>query len=123
MKEKLKVQICFAGNADLTKVKEQLETIKKDQSIEFYCCFLPKHIVIEKGFSTDIVDLLESELGDRLVWQLQDCKTFSEAMNILPEKRIETANLVNRMYVLDSGTAKGVAEEIKLFTQCKVILM
>jgi len=123
MKEKIKAQICFAGTADLENVREQLKELKNKNEYVFYCCFLPRHIVIEKNFTTDIIDVLEEELGDSLIWQLKDCVSFNEAMLKLPDIRKETANLVNRMFVLDSGTAKGVSEEIKLFTDCKVILM
>lgn len=123
MLEKIKVQICFANNANLEKVKEQLEILKKEDKYKFYCCFLPRHIVEEKGFSTDIDDALESILGDDLVWSLKNCKNFEEAMSCMKDARANTVNAVEKVFVLDSGVASGVAEEISLFTNNKVILM
>lgn len=123
MNEKIKAQICFAGTADLKKVEDQLIQLKKEDSFEFYCCFLPRHIVEAKEFNPAIVDLLENTLGDTLTWVFKDYDTFDNVMKDMSIKRKETANLVNRMFVLDSKEAKGVAEEIKLFTECKVILM
>ena len=122
--EKIKAQICFAGaTSDLDKVREQLLQLKAEGKYEFYCCFLPRHIVNEKGFSTDIVDVLEESLGEELHWQLGEYENFSKAIAALPEVRKETAYMVNRMFVLDSKQAQGVANEIKLFTECKVIMM
>ena len=123
MEEKIKAQICFAKEADLKKVKEQLQQLKAEGTYEFHCCFLPRHIVEEKGWDTEIVDLLEEELGNELVWELEKYENFDAAMGNISGERERVANLVNRMFVLDSKEAQGVAEEIKLFTQCKVILL
>lgn len=122
MEEKIKVQISFAGNADLSKVKSQLEDLK-EENFEFYCCFLPRHIVEQKGFDTAIVDMLENILGDKLHWQLAKYKTFDEAMTYIGKERAIIADTVNRMYILDSKIAKGVTKEIELFTSRKVILL
>ena len=121
--EKVKVQICFAGTAYLENVKKQLEELSKNDELEFYCCFLTRKQVEAKGFKLDIVDLLESTLGNRLTFMTNRYDTFDEVMANMTSLRTDTANLVNRLYVLDSGTAKGVAEEISLFTRLKVILM
>jgi len=123
MNEKIKAQICFAGTANLEKVKEQLVQLKNENKYEFHCCFLPRHIVVEKGFTTDIIDMLENTLGDDLIWELKEYKSFDDIMKDLYTVREHVANTVNRMFVLDSGTARGVAKEIELFTSAKVIMM
>jgi hypothetical protein len=123
MSEKIKAQICFAGNANIENVKKQLEQLKAETKYQFYCCFLPKHLVEQKGFSPEIVDTLEEVLGEELVWQLKEYETFEAAMANIEQIRQDTAELVNRMFVLDSGTAAGVAKEVQLFTNAKVILM
>lgn len=120
---KIKAQISFAATADLEVVKRQLEKIKTEDQYEFYCGFLPRHIVEDKGFDTSIIDVLEGELGTDLVWVLKDCKTFEEAMTILPGKRREISETVEKIFVLDSKIASGVAEEVKEFTKGKVILL
>jgi len=123
MEEKIKVQICFSGNADLSKVERQLIELAKNENFEFYCCFLTRKQVEEKKFTLHIVNLLENTLKDRLTFMTKRYDTFEEVMSNMTFIRTETANMVNRMYVLDSGTAKGVREEIELFTNCKVVLM
>ena len=121
--EKILAQICFAKDADLVKVREQLEQLKAEDTYEFRSCFLPPHVVKEKGWSTEIGDLIEDVLGYDHVYALGHCKNFEEAMEKLPEARKYVAETVNRMFVLDSGTAEGVRKEIEFFTNTKVILM
>lgn len=117
----IKVQISFSKDANLENVKQQLLSINNGD-YEFHCCFLPRKAVEEKGWDTAIVDLLEETLGDKLHYQLEKYDTFSDMMSNIETERIEIANLVNRMFVLDSGSAEGVRKEIELFSNAKIIL-
>ena len=122
---KIRVQISFSKDADLENVRNQLLELNNG-TYKFYSCFLPRDIVIEKGWSTDIVDLIDEVLGNEHSYVSEDymgSQNFEEFMKDLPAMREYTADLVNIMFVLDSGTAAGVAEEIRLFTNKKVILL
>lgn len=129
--EVIKVQISFAKDADLANVESQLIELASHKNYEFYCCFLPRDIVEEQGFGTQIVDLLDKTLGDRLTYQVSTYKyptakgdsKFQAAMLWMSEIRDITANKVDKLYVLDSKSALGVAEEIKLFTKGRVNLI
>lgn len=124
--EKIKVQISFAGNANLDNVRKQLEELAKNENFVFYTCFLSRRIVEEKALDTKIVDMLSDVLGMRHISVPEDIfgvLDFEEFMKELPSMRTQTADLVDRLYVLDSGTASGVAEEVQLFTNRKVILL
>lgn len=118
-----KIQISFAGNADLTTVWSQLVEISKMEDVKFYCCFLNERMVIGKGFSMDIINLLNATIGDRLVWLADDYNTFDEFMANIDSARLKVADQIDHIYVLDSSTAKGVSKEIELFTKGRVILL
>lgn len=124
MSNKIHVQICFACDANLERVKEQLEELVTNHpEFRFHHCFLARHHVEEKGFDMAIVDMLDEVLGENQYRHLEDYETFSDAMSHLEEKRELVADLVNRMFVLDAGAAKGIAREIELFTRMKVVLL
>jgi hypothetical protein len=123
MGHKVKVQICFAKDANLEKVKEQLVKLNSENDFEYYCCFLPRNVVEEKKFDTKIVDMLDEVLGDKLIYMTKDFGDFDNIMKSWPAIRTITANIVNRLFVLDSGCAAGVGAEIELFTNAKVILL
>lgn len=120
---KIHVQICFECSADLNKVKEQLTELKNTNQYIFHHCFLSRKHVEEKGFTTDIVDMLDEVLGADQEAHLNKYDTFADAMLHIDKERKEVANGVNRMFVLDSGTAEGIRKEIELFTNMKVILL
>lgn len=121
--EKLKVQISFALNADLVKVRKQLEELAKDTSFEFYSCFPTREQVISKGLDTAIVDILHEVLGNRHTSMLAEYNSFDNAILHIRDARIKTARIVNKMFVLDANIALGVASEMELFTQQKLILL
>lgn len=124
--EKIKVQISFAGKANLDNVRKQLEELAKNENFEFYTCFLSKRIVEQKNLDPAIVNMLRDVLGTRHISVPEDIfgvLDFEEFMRELPNMRTQTADIVNRLYVLDSGTVVGVAEEVQLFTNRKVILL
>lgn len=112
-----KVQISFAGDANLTTVRTQLEEIVKNQDYErFYCAFLPRHIVEQKGYSTEIVDMLEEIFGDKLEWVMQYYRTFETCITNMNSKREYVANAVDTMIICNaSHMVTGVAFEKKLF--------
>lgn len=118
-----KIQISFAGNANLENVEKQLKELSKKEDVKFICCFLNRKMVEEKGFTTEIVDLLENIIGDRLIWLADKYKNFDEFMKNIDKARTEVANQIDHLYVLDSETAKGVSREIELFTMGRVVLM
>jgi hypothetical protein len=118
-----KIQISFAGNANLETVEEQLIKLSKMEDVEFYCCFLNRKMVTEKGFNTNIVDLLDRTIGDKITWLADQFPNFNEFMGNLDGARTEVAKIIDHIYVLDSATAKGVSREIELFTMGKVVLM
>lgn len=118
----MKVQISFAKEANLERVKEQLIDLAKDKSLEFYSCFLPRTVVEEKGFSTDILDTIDEALDGRMNYMLEG-DTFDDVMADLPDRRKVVGALVDKLYVLDSTTASGVADEIAAYTEGRVILL
>ena len=66
----MRIQISFGKDADLVIVRKQLEEVAeqyKGEDNHFYTGFMPRAIVVEKGFSTEIVDLLDEVLGNRLM--------------------------------------------------------
>ena len=117
------VQISFAANANLENVRNQLIELKNEDKYTFASCFLNREMVIEKEFDTKIVDLLEGILGVEYSTKADEYATFSDFMDNIMIARKELADEVNRLFVLDSGTASGVAKEIELFTNAKVILL
>lgn len=124
--EKIKVQISFAGKANLDNVRKQLEELAKNENFEFYTCFLSERIVEQKNLDPAIVNMLSDVLGTRHISVPEDIfgvLDFEEFMRELPNMRTQTADIVDRLYVLDSGTATGVSEEVQLFTNRKVILL
>lgn len=121
--EKILVQISFAGNADLENVRNQLIKLREEDKYQFVSCFLTRKMVEEKEFSTEIVDMLDEVLGTCHDYAALEYDNFDTFMSNIQDVRQEVANAVNRMFVLDSGTAAGVADEIKLFTDAKVILL
>lgn len=121
---KVHVQICFAANSNLDNVRTQLIQLKEAHpEYRFHHCFLTRKHVEERGLSTAIVDLLDDVLGADQYAHLDCYDTFAEAMLHIDTKRILVADLVNRMFVLDSGTAEGVRAEVELFTNQKVVLL
>ena len=123
-----KIQISFAGDSDLSVIKDQLQELVKayenEPYIKFCHCFLPREVVISKGFDTGIVDLLDEVLGDKQLNYIGKCKTFEECMEALPEARERVAKDVYRIHVLGTfDIAKGVKEEIRLSSNDKVILV
>ena len=123
----MKAQISFAGTSDLNLVRKQLEyLVKLHPNFQYYHCFLPRHVVIEKGFSLDIVDLLYEILGDNQVKQMEKFATFKECMDNMYSKRLETSKMVDKMFILgltNEQIAKGVVEEIMMFTNDKCIFI
>lgn len=121
--EKLKVQISFGLKANMSKVRFQLQDLARDESLEFYSCFPTKAQVYSKGLDTGIVDMLDEVLGNRHTSMLAEYGSFDDAMLHIRDARIKTANIVNKMFVLDASEAFGVATEIEIFTQQKLILL
>ena len=116
-------QICFSKDADLQKVEEQLETLLLTTDYQFISCFLPLAVVEDAGFDTTLCLLLIRVMGDRHTFALQEEVTFIDAMDVLFDVRKEVANKVHKMFVLDSGVADGVREEVSLFINEKLVLM
>lgn len=118
MSEKLQVWICFGGDSNLATVEEGLKKITARDNIEnYHLCFLSRRIVNEKGFSTDIVDLLEKYLGDKAIWHLDKYENFETAIANINKERVIVAKLVNKLVVLDSRNAKGVCAEIIAYSE------
>lgn len=111
------IQVSFAGNADLVKIKDQLkqlvqESKEKYSEVQFAHLFLPRHIVEEKGFSTDIVDLLDEVLGDNQYNPIADSINFNDYMSKLENARFELATMTDSIAVLGVEVAEGVIKEI-----------
>lgn len=125
MKNTLKrVLISFSKDANLEVVEKQLNMIDNtSEEYEYFCLFLPRHIVESKGLDTNIIDLLERTLGDRLEWVLSGYETFEEAISALTKERQNIIPLMDLMFVLDSNIAFGVTSEINIFTNKKLIIM
>lgn len=119
----IKVQICFSATSNLENVKNQLQDLAANPEFEFYHCFMPRHIVEEKGYDTAIVDMLDEVLKNRMCSPVPMTATFETYIKNINVYREDIANVVNRMYVLDSGTADGIRNEIELFTSRKVIML
>ena len=88
----------------------------------FIAVFLPRHIVIKEGFSTDIVDLLDEVLGDRHTYIGNEHKTLGEFVDQLHTMRVVTGNIVSKLFVLGTDIADGVKAEINEFTNYSVII-
>lgn len=120
----MNVQISFKTDANLEKVVSQLQQVKKELQIDkFYYCGLPRHIILEKGFSTDIVDTLDKELGDTIEYTLKDYKNFEDAMKNIDEVREIVSNKVDSIIVFDFGCVKGISKEVMAVGRNRVILM
>ena len=118
------VQICFTLDSDREKVKSQLIDLAKHEDYKFHCCFLPKKIVKENNMDSWIADMFDEVLGDRIVYTLDSMSTnLKEALDQMYTARILTANTVNKLFILDSKDAKGIQDEVTLFTSQKVIYM
>ncbi len=115
------VQISFSCEANLEKVKEQLTNLKEQYPFfTFHHCFLSRKQVEEKGFSTNIVDMLDEVLGDNHVSYLDKYETFDEAKAHIKEERLKLSTITSELFVLDSGLADGVKKEIALYSHERV---
>lgn len=118
------IQISFGATADLGIVKNQLKELKeKFPEANYISCFLPRHIVKEKGFDTSIVDTIDGELGDKHTYAGEKFKDFADFMSNIEDTRITVSSTVDRLAVLDASEAKGVVREIELFTNSRLIMM
>lgn len=118
------IQVCFTVDSNRDTVRRQLEQLKTESpKAEFISCFLPRHIVEEKNFDTWICDALDGVLGDKHTYAAKDCKNMEEYNHKLEEIRNHVSSSIDKLYVLNSETAIGVATEIQLFTRNRVILM
>lgn len=119
--EKIKVQISFDGrNADLSLVREQLESLVKEDRYEFYHCFLPRHIVEEKDLPKDVVDMLDEVLGDNQKNFGIDRPTFIDHLRDIDSIRLSTTEITDQLFVLGSDLTEGIKKEIELTTKGKV---
>ena len=112
------MQISFGKDSDLSQIREELTRIKNEYS-EYYTfahCFLPRHVVEEKGWSTQILDLLDEVLGkDNHHSKLEEFKTFDECMKNLEDARKSLTNEISCLAIL--GLPKGVLAEINTYSR------
>lgn len=123
------VQISFANNANLSEVKTQLTELKSqlesdNEYVRFVHCFLPRNIVMQKGFSTDIVDLLDEVLGDSQICLNSKYDDFDKCIKDMPINRDIAAKITYTTYILGESTINnGIKEEIRLASKDKVIIL
>jgi len=119
----MKVQISFAANTDLVAVKERLIELVEKTDYEFVSCFLPRHIVKEKGFTTDIVDMLDEVLGDRHKYAGIAMENFDDFMANIYQLRFTVGKSVDVVYLIGSGIVGGIKDEINIASNGKIILL
>lgn len=60
-----KLEDWLVENKEIIDLSERAEG---DPNVVLHHCFLPEKIVIEKGFSTDVIDLLNELAEDQVCW-------------------------------------------------------
>jgi hypothetical protein len=117
-------QISFSVNDDLGLVETRLQKIMGSvhagvEQVFVYGGLARQHIE-EKGLSPAILDMLDKNLGDRLLVVSQKYDTFAEAMANMQQTRDEIAAFVDRIYLLGLSVAQGIVDEVFLVSYGKV---
>ena len=125
------IQICFSLKTGmsiqeisdrLVSLKEKLDAIYGRGAYECRSCHLAKHLCIEKGFSTEVPDMLAEVFGNQYVCELESEPTFQSAMANINDHRKQLAVIADKLVILSGETITNVALELSLFTQNRVII-
>lgn len=123
----MKIQFCFSVNKDgneeiIRKMKEIKEKLEKEygEEYEILSCHLPRKILEEKNFSTEIADAFEDIFGDKYKCQVK-ADTFEEAMKNINSYRIKTSQCVDRLFILSNSSVSNIALELEYFTNKKIM--
>lgn len=122
----MKIQFCFSVEKDnkeiirkMSEIKDKLET-EYNGDYEILSCHLPRKIIEEKNFSTEIIDAFENIFGSKYKCQVE-ADTFNEAIKNLDSYRIKTAQMADRLFILSNEKVTNIALELEYFTNKKVM--
>jgi len=96
-------------------LKENKDNLVFDENTVLHHCFLPREVVKEKGFSTDLVDFLDTICPNQVRW-------FGVAPT-LEKSRLLMLNNLNGMdgsAIFVGEIKEGVKEELDLAMDCGV---
>lgn len=121
------VQVCFTvgteeeNNVIIEKLKAMKDQLEKQYGEAYIVesCHLPRKIVEEKGFSTQIVDAFDEIFGDKYACQVH-ADTFEEAMKNMDKYREALSLKADKLFIVSEQKINGVALELNLFTHNKV---
>lgn len=115
----MRIQVCFQvkdeehNNQVIEKLKELKGKIAPEDTI--ISCHLPKCIVEEKGWSTMMVDALNSIFENQYI-SLVNAENFDEAMSKMNDYRKEASQIADKIYVIGEQSIANIALEIEMFT-------
>lgn len=122
----MKVQVIFRTNGVdnsviFQKLKRMKDELVKDYGEDFtvHSCHLPRKIVEEKGWSTEVCDMFDTIFGDHYKCEVT-AETYDLAMSELNNYRKKVARMVDKIYVISNETLGGVAIEIEEFSKGKI---
>lgn len=124
MNEKLKIQISFATHGpNLSYVKHQLQRLaEENQNCEFYCGFLTRKQLKAAKMDTEIVDILDSTLGNRLTYLSDNFINRDEVMDNLSFINKELNDMCDYHFVLGLIVSPNLQEQVIRSSGGKTIL-
>lgn len=122
----MKVQVIFRiddvdNSVIFQKLKRMKDELVKDYGEDFtvHSCHLPRKIVEEKGWNTEVCDMFEHIFGDHYQSEVT-AETYESAMNEMNDYRKKVARMVDKIYVFSNESLGGVAIEIEEFSRGKI---
>lgn len=124
MNKKTRIQISFATHGpNLGYVKHQLKQIaKENKDCEFYCGFLTRKQLKDAKMDTEIADILDSTLGDRLTYLTSVHSSKDNVIGNMSFIRESLNDICDYHYVLGLIVSPNLQEQVKLSSGGKVIL-
>lgn len=123
------VWIVFSGTEDdkeldiiKTKLSKFIES-NKEMPYKYKCLFLPRKVVEQKGFKTDLVDILNN-CGANIEFILDKYNSFEECMDNINKERIELSKESDKILsIIPTENISNMYKELSLFVERKIIFI